>query len=214
MNKNIEILLMEDELDLGETLEEMLSDEGYDITWVKDGIEASEITYKTKFDLYVFDINVPEFNGLELIESLRSAEDNTPVIFISALIDLDTMRQAFSIGAEDYIKKPFFPEELLLRIEAKFKTNEEIIIYKDLNYNPKQKVLKRGEKTIFLGNKQQNLFHFFITQPNIIIEPTRIMDYCSIKSISALRVAIYKLKTLTGIEIRSVHTMGYILEIC
>jgi len=209
----INILLMEDELDLGETLQEMLELEGYVVTWVKDGDEASEVSFEEKFDLYIFDINVPEINGLELVEALRDAEDNTPVIFISALIDLDTMKKAFSIGAEDYIKKPFFPEELLLRIEAKFKKNEKRICYKDLEYNPKSKVLKRGEITLFLSSKQQKLFHFFITQLNKTIEPTSIMEYCSIASMSALRVAINKLKTSTEMEIRSVHGIGYIVEV-
>ncbi|SFV53970.1 two-component response regulator [hydrothermal vent metagenome] len=210
----INILLMEDELDLGETLQEILEAEDYVVTWVKDGDEASEVSFEKKFDLYIFDINVPEINGLELVEALRNAEDNTPVIFISALIDLDSMKKAFSIGAEDYIKKPFFPEELLLRIEAKFKKNEETIFYKDLEYNPKSKVLKRGETTLFLSNKQQKLFHLFITQLNKTIDPISIMEYCSIKSMSALRVAINKLKTSTGMEIRNIHGIGYIVEIC
>jgi len=204
---------MEDELDLGETLQEMLEAEGYVVTWVKDGADASEVSFDNKFDLYIFDINVPEINGLKLVESLRNAEDNTPVVFISALVDLETMKKAFSIGADDYIKKPFFPEELLLRIESKFKKNEESICYKDLEYNPKDKVLKKGGTTLFLSNKQQKIFHLFITQLNKTVEPFSIMEHCSIKSMSALRVAINKLKTSTGMEIRSVHGIGYIVEV-
>ena len=213
IGNKINILLMEDELDLGETLKEMLELEGYGVTWVKDGGEASDVSFEEKFDLYIFDINVPEINGLELVESLRNAEDNTPVIFISALVDLETMKKAFSIGADDYIKKPFFPEELLLRIESKFKKSEEHICYKDLEYNPKSQELKRGGETLFLSNKQQKLFHLFITQLNKTVEPFSIMEHCSIKSMSALRVAINKLKTSTGMEIRSIHGVGYILEV-
>ena len=59
IGKQLKILLMEDEEDLGETLQEMLEDEGYGVRWVKDGVEASDVTYSEKFDLYVFDINVP-----------------------------------------------------------------------------------------------------------------------------------------------------------
>jgi DNA-binding response OmpR family regulator len=70
IGKNFTILLMEDEVDLGETLQEMLEDEGYDVIWVKDGLEAADVSFKKQFDLYIFDINVPEFNGLELLESL------------------------------------------------------------------------------------------------------------------------------------------------
>jgi DNA-binding response OmpR family regulator len=212
IGKNFNILLMEDEVDLGETLEEMLEDEGYAVVWVKDGVEASEVSFTKQFDLYIFDINVPEFNGLELLESLREAEDNTPAIFISAMVDLETIKKAFKVGAEDYLKKPFFPEELLLRIEAKFQQKNSDIIYNDLVYNPETKELKKGDEILFLSKKQQQLFDLFMTNLDKTLEPHVIMDYSTIKTASALRVAINKLKQLTGIEIRSLHGVGYRLE--
>ncbi len=205
---------MEDEEDLGETLQEMLEDEGYLVRWVKDGVEASDVTYNENFDLYIFDINVPEFNGLELLESLRNASDRTPTIFISAMVDLETMKKAFKIGAEDYLKKPFFPEELLLRIESKFQRKDSLINYKNLYYNPDTQELKQGEETLFLSRKQLKLFHFFMTNLNRTIEAQEIMEYSSVKSLSALRVAINKLKQLTGVEIRSIHGVGYRVEAC
>ena len=205
---------MEDEEDLGETLQEMLEDEGYLVNWVKDGIKASDVTYDESFDLYVFDINVPEFNGLELLESLRNASDKTPTIFISAMVDLVTIKKAFKIGAEDYLKKPFFPEELLLRIESKFQTKSSFIGYKDLRYNPDSQELKKAEETLFLSKKQLKLFHLFMTNLNRTIEAEEIMEYGSIKSLSALRVALNKLKQLTGVEIRSIHGVGYRVEAC
>jgi len=205
---------MEDEEDLGETLYEMLEDEGYSVVWVKDGEEASNVTFERKFDLYIFDINVPEFNGLELLESLRKAQDSTPTIFISAMIDLETITKAFKIGAEDYLKKPFFPEELLLRIEVKFQQKSSDILYGDLSYNPETKELKKNGEILFLSKKQQQLFDLFITNLNRTLEPHTIMEYSSIKSLSALRVAINKLKQLTQVEIRSLHGIGYRLETC
>ena len=205
---------MEDEEDLGETLQEMLEDEGYLVTWVKDGVEASDVTYNESFDLYVFDINVPEFNGLELLESLRNASDKTPTIFISAMVDLETIKKAFKVGAEDYLKKPFFPEELLLRIESKFQTKSSLISYKDLCYNPDNQELKKGEEILFLSKKQLKMFHLFMTNFSRTIEAQEIMEYSSIKSLSALRVALNKLKQLTGVEIRSIHGVGYRVEAC
>jgi DNA-binding response OmpR family regulator len=214
IGKNFTILLMEDEVDLGETLQEMLEDEGYDVIWVKDGLEAADVSFKKQFDLYIFDINVPEFNGLELLESLRDAQDNTPAIFISAMVDLETIRKAFKVGAEDYLKKPFFPEELLLRIEAKFQQKNSDIIYNDLLYNPEKKELRKAGEVLFLSKKQQQLFDLFMTNLDKTLEPHIIMAYVSIKTLSALRVAINKLKQLTGIEIRSLHGVGYRLETC
>ena len=205
---------MEDEEDLGETLQEMLEDEGYLVHWVKDGVEASDVTYDENFDLYVFDINVPEFNGLELLESLRNASDTTPTIFISAMVDLETIKKAFKIGAEDYLKKPFFPEELLFRIESKFQRQSSLINYKDLQYNPETQELQKSKNTIFLSKKQLKIFHLFMTNLNKTLEAQEIMEYSDIKSLSALRVALSKLKQLTGIEVRSIHSVGYRVEAC
>jgi len=112
------ILLMEDDRLLGETISELLTDDGYEVEWVKDGHSAAESTYDNSYSLYIFDINVPEINGFELLEDLRSASDNTPTIFISALVDLNSITKGFELGADDYIKKPFFPEELLIRVKS------------------------------------------------------------------------------------------------
>ncbi len=201
-------------MDLGETLQEMLEDEGYTVVWVKDGVEASEVSFEQAFDLYIFDINVPEFNGLELLDSLREAEDKTPAIFISAMVDLETITKAFKVGAEDYLKKPFFPEELLLRIEVKFQQKNADIIYDDLVYSPETKELKKAGKTLFLSKKQQQLFDLFICNLDKTLETNVILEYSDIRTVSALRVGLNKLKQLTGIEIRSLHGVGYRLEKC
>ena len=75
MNKKI--LLLEDDTLLAQTLHELIESEGYDVTLVSSGSEAADITYSDKFDLYIFDINVPDINGLELLEGLRGADDKT-----------------------------------------------------------------------------------------------------------------------------------------
>ena len=212
IGKNLKILLLEDDMDLGETIEEMLEVEGYSVSWVKDGLEASEITYSEKFDLYIFDINVPEFNGLELLEALRGADDNTHTIFISALIDLDTISHAFNIGAEDYIKKPFFPEELLIRIKAKFNYKNRAILYKNIEYFPDKGEIYKDKELIRLSKMQRELFDFFIKNMDKIVTKDNILDATSIKNISALRVALTKLKQITNFDIKNIHGVGYILE--
>jgi DNA-binding response OmpR family regulator len=206
------ILLMEDDNDLGETLQELLESKGYGVTLVNNGIEASEVSYKKKFDLYVFDINVPKFNGLELLDALRHAKDKTPTIFISAFIDLETMTRAFKLGADDYIKKPFFPEELLLRIEAKLKREEDIILYGNLIFNPSnEEVLIEGE-VLNLSKMQMALFKIFIHNINQKLIKEDIMEITNIRSESALRVAITKLRNSTGLNIQNLHGIGYRLE--
>ena len=206
------ILLLEDDLDLGETILDILEDEGYCVTWVKDGIDASNSTYQESFDLYIFDINVPNFNGLKLLEALREVEDDTPTIFISALVDLESISEAFRIGAEDYIKKPFFPEELLIRIRAKFNNSNKKITYKDIVYYPKNREIYKGTNRVNLSRMQIELFDFFMKNIDKVITKERILESISVKNISALRVAINKLKQLTGLEIKNIHGVGYRLE--
>ena len=110
------ILLLEDDYELGETLKELLESHDYEVDLVENGDDAVDASYDNSYDLYVFDINVPDINGLDLLKSLREADDKTPAIFISALVDLNSITKGFEVGADDYIKKPFFPEELLIRL--------------------------------------------------------------------------------------------------
>jgi len=203
---------MEDDIDLGETIEEMLELEGYSVVLVKDGVEASEVSFDTKFDLYIFDINVPEFNGLELLEALRNADDNTPTIFISALVDLETISQAFDIGAEDYIKKPFFPQELLIRIRAKFNQQNRTILYQDITYTPKTGEIYKNNTPIQLSKMQMELFDYFMRNIDKVVTRENIIESTNIKNISALRVALTKLKQTTGLNIKNIHGVGYRLE--
>ena len=207
------ILLLEDDKLLAQTIKELLESENYHVTLALDGAEASELSYSKDFDLYVFDINVPEINGLELLEALRNAEDNTPTIFISALIDLNSITKGFSLGADDYIKKPFFPEELLIRIKAKLGTqNSGIIMYKNLLYDTKSKILKKDGHILPLGEVQERLFDIFITNIGQILDKEILFDCLEKPADTALRTAITKLKNSTGIEIKNIRGVGYTLE--
>jgi len=210
MNKKI--LLLEDDSLLGETLEELLDQEGYDVTLVTRGDDAIDESYENSFDLYVFDINVPDMNGLELLESLRNADDKTPTIFISALVDLNSISKAFEIGADDYIKKPFFPQELLIRVNAKLSTKSSKITYKNLEYDLQSKILKKDGHILALGEVQEQLFKLFITNIGQVMDKDILMDCLEKPSPTALRVALTKLKQTTGLDIKNLRGIGYIIE--
>jgi len=208
------ILLLEDDRLLAETLQELLESEGYDVTLVLDGGVAADTTYDKKFDLYIFDINVPEINGLELLESLRDADDKTPAIFISALVDMNTMAKGFEVGADDYIKKPFFPEELLIRVNAKFaqEVTTHIITYGSLSFDLNSKVLRKDGHILALGEVQEKLFELFITNIDQVLDKAYLMDSLERPSPTALRVALTKLKQTTGLDIQNLRGVGYILN--
>jgi DNA-binding response OmpR family regulator len=206
------ILLLEDDKVLGSTIKELLSYEGYEVTHVLDGGMASEASYNAKYDLYVFDINVPEISGLELLESLRDADDRTPAIFISALVDLETISKGFEVGADDYIKKPFAPEELLIRINAKLSLAQKVIHIDDLEYDLKTKVLKKDGAIIALGEVQERIFELLVSNINKVVDKDLLLDCLEKPSAVALRTAITKLKQKTGIEVKNLRGIGYTIE--
>ena len=206
------ILLLEDDYELAETLKELLEESAYEVDMVHTGNDAIDASYEKKYDLYVFDINVPDLSGIELLESLRSADDTTPTIFISALVDLNTIAKGFEVGADDYIKKPFFPEELLIRVKAKLASLSKDIRYKNLRYSPAKKELYIDEKIVSLGEVQECLCDIFMQNIGNVLDKSILMDCLVHPSDSALRVALNKLKTTTGLPIKNVRGVGYILE--
>ncbi|WOE70367.1 response regulator transcription factor [Hydrogenimonas thermophila] len=208
------ILLLEDDRTLGETLEELLQEDGYDVDWVIDGAEAADKTFEQKYDLYIFDINVPEIDGFDLLESLRNAKDDTPTIFISALVDLKTIAKGFELGADDYIKKPFFPEELLIRVNAKLSKASSVIKCGDVEFDPASRTLKRDGHIVPLGEVQLSLLNHFLNNIGQVIDKTVLMDCLEHPSSTALRVAINKLKEKTGLEFKNIRGVGYVLEAC
>lgn len=100
----MKLLLLEDDQILSETLEHFLTRAGYDIDVALTMEEAEDLSFENKYDLYLLDISLPEGSGLELLEALRYAEDNTPTIFITAMRDMDSISKGFKLGAMDYIK--------------------------------------------------------------------------------------------------------------
>ena len=211
MKKNRILLLEDDEL-LSLTIVELLELEGFEVEKANTGNEAIDLSYDEKFDLYIFDINVPDINGIELLSSLREASDDTPTIFISALIDLNSMTKAFEAGGYDYIKKPFFPEELLLRINTKLSLDNQNIKYNDLEYNQINKILKKEGQIISLGEVQSRLFEQFIQNIGKIVAKEILLDVMDKPSNTALRVAITKLKQTTGLDIKNIRGIGYTIE--
>ena len=207
------ILLLEDDYELAETLKELLESDGYSVDLMHSGNEAIDASYENSYDLYIFDINVPDISGIELLQSLREAEDSTPTIFISALVDLNTIAKGFAVGADDYIKKPFFPEELLIRVKAKFASQQSSdILFENVRYVPSKKELYVDGKIISLGEVQECLCDIFMNNIGNVLDKTILMDCLLHPSDTALRVALNKLKNITKLPIKNVRGVGYILE--
>jgi DNA-binding response OmpR family regulator len=207
----MKILLLEDDTVLLETLVEMLTEHGFSVTAVQNANQAIETTFENNYDLYLFDINLPDMSGIELLQSLKEADDQTPTIFISANVDMETIAKGFEVGAEDYIKKPFMPEELLIRLNAKL-ANKIVIKHQNISYNIiSQDILIDGEK-IYLSYAQFRLFDILFKNIGRTVNKDTLLEVSEYGSDNALRVAIKKLKTIFSIEIKNIRGLGYTIE--
>ncbi len=203
------LLLLEDDPTLSKTLIKYLTNEGYHVDWAKNGEEAIELSYDNSYDLYLFDINVPLINGVDLLTSLREAEDFTPTIIISALVDIASVTKGFIAGADDYMKKPFDPEELLIRIKAKTAMLKEKLSFRDFEIDLQTGEIFHNGESLQLGNVQKNIFISLIkNSPNPVLKD-ELMLFLEKPSNLALRVNIAKLKKNINIQIQNVRGVGY-----
>lgn len=204
------ILLLEDDHILSETVHLFLSKEGYEVDVALSIKEAEDLTFENKYDLYLLDINLPKGSGLDLLDSLRYAQDSTPTIFITALTDMASIAKGFKLGAIDYIKKPFDPEELLIRIAAKF--SNETISYKHLEYDNQSQIIRSHGQIIDLGNVQLKIFEQLLKNCDSMVTKEILYECLEHASDTALRVAITKIKQKLDIDIKNIRGKGYILE--
>ena len=212
MNKKIKILLLEDDEILAQTMVQILEQEEYDVTLVNDGEEVMDYTYENKYDLYLFDVNVPLLNGMDTLKLLREADDNTPTFFITALRDTSSILDGFDSGCDDYIKKPFDLDELLARIKAILKRKNPIIQYGNITFDLLESRVFKENEEIPLGNVEREIFSLLVRNINMTVSKSTFFDYMNKPSDSALRVVISKLKKLLDLNISNTKGIGYKLE--
>ena len=208
----MKILLLEDDQILCASLKEFLELEGYSVDVAHRGSEVFDLTFGEHYDLYILDVNVPDVNGFDVLTSLKEAGDNTPAIYITAMTDINSISKGFKIGADDYIKKPFDPEELVIRIKSKYQKENVLLMLEDIIYNPVTRMLKKDGHTIGLGEVQQNIFHQLMIKQDMIVDSYALMDFLEQPSPNALRVNLAKLKNKLGINIKNIRGQGYMIE--
>jgi len=212
------ILLLEDDEILAESLMELLEAEGFYITHVLNGEDALEATFSSHFDIYLFDVNVPELNGFELLKSLRDSGDKTPTIFLTALVDVSSLAEGFEVGADDYLKKPFDFDELLIRMQALFKKQyntylNEIKVADFIFYIEKSELYKK-DIFIALSPYELKLTTLFFKELDKTLSKEYLVEelsYDKEMSDGALRVHINKLRKL-ALPIVTIKGVGYRLS--
>jgi len=205
------LLILEDDIDLAQSLKEYLELEGFSVDLASSSSEVYDLTFSKKYDLYIFDINLKQESGFDILKELKASGDSTPAIYISALSDIESISKGFELGATDYIKKPFDPEELVIRIKSRFFNNNGSIKYKNIEYNPLSKELKLNGEIISLGDIKCAIFHELITNIGKVVSQERLIDLLENKNSNALRVNIAKLKDRLGIDIKNIRGVGYML---
>jgi len=205
----MKVLLLEDDPMIVESLKAVLESENIDVDVAMTADEVYEKTFNNTYDLYLFDINLPGENGIEVAKNLKNADDDTPVIFITALTDIDTIKQAFTAGAVDYIKKPFDIEEALIRIKSKL---VESYYIGNIKYNSQTKEIYKDGVKIRLSPVLMEIFDILIKNKGRIVEKNTLLNLINNESENSLRVNISKLKKILGVNIKAVKNQGYVLE--
>lgn len=215
----MKILLLEDDLILSEIIEEFLVEHGYHVTLFYDGQEALNSLFVDKFDILVLDINVPRLSGFELLKALKEAKINTPAIFITSLSQIHDVKKGFALGAEDYLKKPFELEELLVRIERTKKLhnieqNTSFKLSEEMTYEPFNNTLCTLSQSIQLRKKEAQLLEYFIIQQNRLLSFEEIIEevwrYDEVPTHATVRTYIKNLRSY-GLEdnIENIKGVGY-----
>ncbi len=217
----MKILLMEDDPVLGDIITDYLQ-EFYETDRAFDSKEAQEFIDEGGYDLFIFDINVPGRSGVELIEELRSFNDTTPAIIITAYEDTNHMKSSFDAGAHDYIKKPFDLEELKLRIEKSkllfhIEQDKPEKLSDDVIYYPSRRIVKNDGMEYTLKPKEVEILEYFLAHPHRLVSQEELVqniwEFDAMPSDATLRSYIRKLRELIGADkISTQRGAGYRYE--
>ena len=209
------ILLLEDDAVLSETLVELLEGEKFEVVCVSDGEMALDASFIQRFDLLLLDVNVPFLNGFELLKSLRESGDATPAIFITALSDVASLSHGFDVGADDYVKKPFDFDELLVRARALLKksyhTYANEIKVDNFRFEIEKDELYNGADFVPLSPYELQITRLLFQNLNKTLPKERLLDELNPgkeTSEGALRVHINKLRKV-GLPIATLKGVGY-----
>jgi len=176
----MKLLIIEDDHNLSQTIKET-TQEMFETEEAFDGEEGLFLAEQNIFDCIILDIMMPNMNGFEVLQELRKKQITTPVIMLTAKDGIDDKIKGFKVGADDYLVKPFHREELLLRLEAIVRRSgadlkENVISFKELKMNLKNKTAYIGEELVKLNGKQFDLLEYFINNKNTILTKEQIFD--------------------------------------
>ncbi len=216
------ILLAEDEPALGQIVQESLTSRGFDVVLCADGEAAFKAFLKETPDILVLDVMMPKKDGFTLAKEIRAQNDDIPIIFLTAKSQTADVVEGFSIGGNDYLKKPFSMEELIVRIKnligrSQLQKNTEALKIGNYTFDFTRQELRLREKVQKLTHREAHLLFNLVKTKNQVLDRSLILkklwgddDFFSARSMDVFITKLRKkLKDDPSIEIVNVRGYGY-----
>lgn len=221
----IKVLYVEDELFLGKIVKETLETRGFEVIMESDGADVIRSFEDENPDICILDVMLPNKSGFELAEDIRKLNDDVPVIFLTAKTQTEDVVQGFKIGGNDYIRKPFSMEELIVRIENALRVKKEVLIPENgdsiimgkYQFHLNKQVLTNGSAERKLSYREAELVKYLYRHKNDVIDRRDLLNHIwgndSFFNSRNLDVYITKirgyLKEDPSLEIITIKGVGY-----
>jgi two-component system, OmpR family, response regulator MprA len=219
------ILVVDDDPRITNLLRRVLAYEGYSVASAASGSEALNRSLERPPDLVVLDIMLPELDGLEVAQRLRAAGDNVPILMLTARDTVADRVKGLETGADDYLVKPFAPEELVARVKALLRRSQEerheVLRYADVELDTGTRVAHRGKREIELSPTEYELLALFLRRPRqvltreIILDRVWGMDFEGSSNVMEVYIGYLRTKLEAEGESRLIQTVrgvGYVFK--
>ena len=219
------LLIAEDELDLAEALTVFFEKNHFTVDAVHNGFDAYEYAAAGGYDAIILDIMMPKLDGIQVLERLRAEGIGTPVMMLTAKGQKNDRITGFNAGADDYLPKPFDPDELLSRVRAMLRRGETyrptVLAYGDLTLDPGSGLLTCGDASLRLSGREFQVLELFMRSPRQVFSAERIMElvwgWDNEAEINVVWVNISnlrkKLRSIgSRVSLRAHRGLGYVLE--
>lgn len=221
MSEKIKIILAEDEPALAQIIKESLETRDFQVILCKDGEEAFSEFLKNKPDILVLDVMMPKKDGFTLAQEIRKTDKKTPIIFLTAKSQTQDVVDGFHFGGNDYLKKPFSMEELIVRIHALLNRittkTDEVFEIGNYTFNSVKQTLHHAENSISLTHREASLLQLLLENKNEILDRSIILkkiwgddDFFNGRSMDVFITKLRKKLSLDpNIQIINIRNQGY-----
>ena len=219
------LLIAEDEKDLAEALTVFFVKNKFSVDAVYNGRDAYDFGSSGEYDAIILDVMMPKMDGIEVLRRLRTDGIKTPIMMLTAKAEKNDRIVGFDSGADDYLPKPFAPDELLSRVRAMLRRREDftptIINFRDLSLNTSSGLLSCKNDSVRLSGKEFQVMEMFMRSPSVVMSADRIMEkvwgWDSDAEINVVWVHISNLRKKlasihSAVSIYANRGLGYILE--